>query len=97
MTRDEQRNQCIEAMRNSWLRQRRHTLEEMAPWYLQLITNEFTIAFDALHGIVRVSPLEVTEEAIELLMDGCTSRDEARIFYNEMMSEGDLTNAEKQS
>jgi hypothetical protein len=85
MTRDEHRAKCIEAMRSAVFHYR-HSRRQF-DW---LLSEEAIVAFDSLHGIAAVCPLEVTEEMIEAYHSaGYGPRKE----WAAMSAAGDLTNA----
>jgi hypothetical protein len=88
--RDEHRKACIEAMIGGYAAV---GLSQGDIGKFKLHTQAITAAFDALHGIARVNPIEATEEmqhAGSIMIDGPWSG--ARMCYEEMTELGDLTN-----
>jgi hypothetical protein len=84
--RDEARAKCIEAMVQAYILR-------LKEYPLSSIFEGFTAAFDSLHGIARVNPIEATEEmmaAINLNIIRGMSANEAT--YYDMSAAGDLTN-----
>jgi hypothetical protein len=78
MTRDEHREKCIEVMASAYRR-----FDKRLPAMQR--------AFDSLHGIARVVPIEATEEMRILGHDGY-GVDGMKGAWNEMSAAGDLTN-----
>lgn len=96
MTREEHRAKCIEAMAFAWLKRRGYKPPYIPAWMVRQTIEEQTIAFDSLHGIVRVNPVEATGEMIEAgraanLEVNPTEGLYQRVF-RAMSSRGDLTN-----
>jgi hypothetical protein len=83
MTRYEQRAKCIEAIKRAYI----------AAYGLGGVDAAFAAAFDSLHGIARVVPIEATEDmqhSGSIMIDGTWS--EARMCYEEMTAIGVITN-----
>ena len=92
MTRDEQRNACIEAMKES-ARSGQFQIK-IGLWSNPDLVALFTAAFNAIHGIAFVNPIEAT---YEMLVEGdmCPA---AAGKWRAMAAAGDLTNTpEKKS
>jgi len=99
MTRDEHRAKCIEAMAYSmskwWIE------ENMAGWKY-LATVMAMTAFDALHGIARVVPIEATGKMIaasdiywQSEFPGFPTMADVEGMWRAMSAAGDLTNPAK--
>ena len=100
MTSDELRTQCIEAMAKGMTK---HMALHEDAWRHWL--KECTAAFDALHGTVRVVPINATEEMVRALYKHCTlvftendeiftdgnAPNEETFYPNAMLSVGDIT------
>ena len=95
MTRDEQRNACLEAMKEAWITAGANNLKAY---------DAMAAAFDALHGIAFVCPIEATEEMMNagiMYLDSISLRDSFPlpatfrwVFFLTAISEaGNLTNA----
>ena len=96
MTRGEHRATCIEAMRAAY---RTELNSDGRAEERQGGLRAMTAAFDSLHGIAFVDPIEATEEMIEegadmmsgLVSEGREGRAAVKIFAA-MAARGDLTN-----
>jgi hypothetical protein len=87
MTRDEHREECFEEMKAAAARQVGDLGVLGDVWWTEILT----AAFDSLHGIARVVPVEATEEMLEERRDVYTEYD-ARGIWRDMSAVGDLTN-----
>ena len=85
MTRDEYRAKCIEAMKAAYARPGAPFVGSLTPD--EIFTRRMTAAFDALHGIARVVPVEITEE----MMEAVDWQYPADLLFDTMSAAGDLT------
>jgi hypothetical protein len=83
MTRDEHRAKCIEAMAAE--------ISSVCAWPDNRSVEAAIRAFDSLHGIARVDPIEATEEMMTAgrVRTGIGDR---HIIWTAMSAAGDLTN-----
>lgn len=82
MTRDEHRAKCIEAQALAYVKRWQDGASR---------ADSFAAAFDALHGLARVTPLEATDEMIDAAKPICPDIG----TYKAMAAAGDLTNPPK--
>ena len=85
MTRDQLRQKCIDAMKIAVPSAVR---AEIAEWWLDEILNDL---FDSLHGLVRVVPIEATEEMLQEWYNSWSPSSDAKDAFNAMAAAGDLT------
>jgi hypothetical protein len=78
MTREEHREMCIEAI---------HRAAMTVTW------EAAERAFDSLHGIVRVGPVEATEEMLHAALPISVRTSSDPELWRAMSAAGDLTNA----
>ena len=83
MTRDEHRAKCIEAMREAYGKAWSQSKTKKFSWQSGL-----TAAFDALHGVAFIDPIEATEDMVLAGLSKFTVRQRWRA----MSARGDLTN-----
>lgn len=96
MTRDEYRAKCIEAM----ARGRRTIMSgtgfnELSDKYMAIDLEFMTAAFDALHCVAFVEPLEATEEMIAAITFQTYPASMARADWRTISIIGDLTNQQE--
>ena len=65
MTSDELRQKCFEAMATAVAHQQGFRSFKNRAEIIAALIKDLTPAFDALHGLVYVTPIEATEEMIE--------------------------------
>jgi hypothetical protein len=94
LTRDEHRAKCIEAMKVSARNGPLQTNGKIAYFSNAELVELFTAAFDSLHGIVRVDPIEATEEMIDeyALAEWSEDHEDVKSVWRNMSAAGDLTN-----
>ena len=88
MTRNDHRAQCIEAMEEAFYKRSSGTPTS--------VYDCMSAAFDSLHGIAVVNPIEATNEMIRagvvILEDEPHAYSDAISCWNAMSAAGDLTN-----
>src|SRR6266550_4472626 len=95
MTRDEQRNECIEVMDRAFMSVAwRHICPDV--FEQRRIKKGIAAAFDSLHGIARVNPIEATESIIKAAYHPNGELDDVPMAtieecWEEMSAAGDLT------
>jgi hypothetical protein len=89
MTRDEHRKACIEAMTRAIAERYAGTEAHLAAFEDSVRADAIT-AFDALHGLARVCPIESTAEMIAALPRG--ELDLLTDIFDCMAASGRLTN-----
>jgi hypothetical protein len=83
MTRDEDRAKCIEEMERAWMAH--YGIDQgQFPFALRAMT----AAFDSLHSIAVVCPVEITEEMFNSIKKSASKEE----TFRAMSAAGDLTN-----
>jgi hypothetical protein len=91
MTRDDARAKCIEAMALAELHHE-YGLVTFSPVQILEAEARATAAFDSLHGIARVNPIEATEEMMMACSEATGLMPMWANSWRAMSAVGDLTN-----
>jgi hypothetical protein len=90
--RAEARAQCIDTATDAFIQQW-FGCSKIGHRLREEVKMAITAAFDALHGLARVNPIEATEEMVEIAYDnGGLFHDGIKRRFDAMSAAGDLTN-----